>query len=697
MGYKKMAITLSLLSDTTINWQLNAGIDLVEVEVISGKPGNEKRQFGANTINMQSIQMVPSMLGTPDVIKTLQLFAGVKTGNEGTAGIQVRGGSHDQNLILLDGIPVYNTNHIFGYLSAFQTKALKDVKFFKRSIPARYGGRLSSIVDISMKEGNLKKSSGNFSVSPVSGSLMIEGPIKTDTASFLLASRRTWLDLPIRAYKTLAGDDERFGYSFYDLNGKINWIINSQNRIYISHYNGRDAHFTYLKNDNNNKSSRFSFNWENYTSLLRWNCILPNNLFVNTSVYHSLYRFGQISEYTGQQSFKEIVHTSLEEFAIKGDFDLNLKNNRAKFGYQISHFTFKPELVYVKANENMFNKNSSAIAQNLTISTYVENNWEPNHKVNFNYGIRSHHYQAGSTNYWFIEPRASFNFNATSSSTIHAAIQQTTQPLHLLTNTALNMPSDLWVPVTGNIRPAKAWQFNLGADMVFQNKDYNMSLDLYYKPVKDIIQYKQGISLIKSNYTNWYDLVDVGNGLNYGVEMTVEKTGHKLTGWVNYTLAWAWLKFDNINNNQYFPFKYDRRHDINILINYYLTNVTNKKCYFSLTFKYASGNAVTLPIEVSEGITAPGTVQPGRNSYYPYTNPEYYPHPNNYRMPAFHHLDISYSTMRQTAKGNEFTWKFSVYNLYNRLNPYYFVAQNDKMFKISMLPIIPSVVFNYRW
>lgn len=696
MGYKKMAATLSLLSDTTINWQLNPGIDLGEVEVIAGKSRNE-RQFGANTVNMETIQMVPSMLGTPDVIKTLQLFAGVKTGNEGTAGIQVRGGSHDQNLILLDGIPVYNTNHLFGYISAFQTEALKDVKFFKRSIPARYGGRLSSIVDISMKEGNMKKTSGNFSVSPVSGSLMIEGPIKTDTASFLFASRRTWLDLPLMAYKTLTGDDERFGYSFYDISGKINWLINPQNRIFISHYHGRDAHFTYLKNDNNNKSSRFSFKWENYTSLLRWNCILPNNLFVNTSVYHSLYRFGQISEYDGRQVFKEAIHSSLEEFAVKSDFDLSLKNNMAKFGYHLSYYTFKPELVSIKTNEYPVSKNSSVIAQTLTISAYFENYWEPTHRVSFNYGIRSHLYLADRANYFFVEPRVSLMFYATSNTTIHATVQKTTQPLHLLTNTALNMPTDLWVPVTENIRPAKAWQFNLGADMVFQNKDYNMSFDLYFKPVKDIIQYKQGISLIKNSYANWYDLVDIGNGLNYGAEMTIEKTGRKLTGWVNYTLAWAWLKFNNINNNQYFPFKYDRRHDINILINYYLTNVSNKKCYFSSTFKYATGNAVTIPVENSEGITVPGTVHPGKNSYYPYTNPEYYPHPNNYRMPAFHHLDISYSTMRKTNKNKELIWKFSIYNLYNRLNPYYFTAQNDKIFKVSMLPIIPSVAFTYIW
>jgi hypothetical protein len=695
IGYQKMALPLSLSSDTTINFQLTSGIDIMEVDVIANKVNNEKLQFGAYIINMETVRMAPSMLGTPDVIKTLQLLAGVKTGNEGTAGIQVRGGTHDQNLILLDGIPVYNTNHLFGYLSAFQTEALKDVKFYKRSIPARYGGRLSSIVDISMKEGNLKKHAGNFSIGPAAGDLMVEGPIKADTASFMFATRRTWLDLPLMAYKSLIGDNEKSGYSFYDVNAKINWLINPENRVYISHYNGRDAHFSRTRSDDTNRSSLFSFNWENYTTLIRWNSIISKNLFANTSVYHSLYRFGQVSEYTGHQSIKEIVQSGLEEIAVKGDFDLNRRNKLFKFGYNVAHQLYKPEMISVKT-ESQTRKNAGEVTRAVNVSVFVENQVSLAQRFSINYGARGTYYQSGTLDYSGIEPRASIIFDATYSTTLHASVQKTSQPLHLLTNTALNMPTDLWVPAAGDIKPSEAWQFNLGSDKIFNN-DYRMGIDVYYKPIKNIIQYKQGILLIKNEGAKWHDLVDVGNGLNYGAELSLEKTGRKISGWANYTLAWAWLKFDGINNNEFFPFKYDRRHDVNLLINYYLIQSAAKTRYFSATFKYATGNAVTIPVEVSEGITAPGTLPPGGNNYYPYTNPEYYPHPNNYRMPHFHHFDVAYSSSKISFKNNERTWKFSVYNLYNRLNPYYFVSQNDKIFQVSMLPVIPSVSYNYKW
>jgi hypothetical protein len=697
MGYKKMNLELNLWSDTTINFRLTSGIDLAGVDIIAHKADRDKVQFGADIISMEAISMVPSMLGAPDVIKTLQLLAGVKTGNEGTAGIQVRGGTHDQNLILLDGIPVYNTNHLFGYLSAFQTEALKDVKFYKRSIPARFGGRLSSIVDISMKEGNLKKHAGNFSVSPVAGNVMVEGPIKKDTASFLLAARRTWLELPLMAYKALIGDNEKFGYSFYDVNAKINWIINSGNRIYLSHYNGRDAHFSKTRNKEMNKTSLFSFNWENYTSLIRWNSILSKNMFVNTSVYHSLYRFGQVGESTGRQSFKEIVQSGLEEFALKGDFDTNFGNNPLKFGYSISHQLFKPEIITVLTNQAQTFKNPSEFTRAVIISGYIENQANLTHQIMINYGARGMYYQSGGLDYLVFEPRASLVFNIVPGSYLHASVQKTSQPLHLLTNTALNMPADLWVPATGHIKPSVARQYNVGYEMALRNSGYNMGIDVYYKPIKDIIQYKQGISLLKNENVKWPELVDVGSGLNYGAEFSLEKTGRKISGWANYTLAWAWLKFDGVNDNKYFPFRYDRRHDINILLNYYLVNSTSKKRYFSTTFKYATGNAVTIPVEVSEGITAPGTLPSAGGNYYPYTNPEYYPHPNNFRMPAFHHFDVAYSSSKLLSNSKERTWKFSVYNLYNRLNPYYFVSQNNRIYKISMLPIIPSVSYTIKW
>lgn len=695
IGYKKKSILLFLHCDTTIHWQLEPGIDLDEIKIIVEENRLEQPLVVVKPLDINTIKKIPSMLGETDVIKILQILPGVKSGNEGTSGIQVRGGSNDQNLILLDGVPVYNSNHLFGYLSTFNSYTLKDLKFYKGGIPARYGGRLSSIVDIQMKEGNKKKLSGNISVSPVAGSILIEGPFKTDTSSYLLSFRRTWLDIPFRIYKAIQSGKNNLGYSFYDLNAKANLILRNHDRVYFSHYQGKDKFLSYQKNDDKS-CSLFSFQWENFTSLFRWNKILSSSLFVNTSFYHSLYKFRQDNENNIVEKYKETVVSGLNEFSFKSDFESALRNFSYKFGYQVSFHSYKPEITTIKNNLTDTVYNSTELNRPFSLAVYAESDMTPFPKVLINAGIRSSLFRTGAKNYLSVEPRMAFSYFLTSGSTIKASVQKMFQPLHLLTNTALNMPTDLWVPATARISPSVAWQYDLEyGQNLFEN--FCFSLDLYYKPIKNIIQYKQGISFLKAYSKTWQDLVDVGNGLNFGAEIMIEKTTGKFQGWVNYTLAWAWLKFKNINNNSFFPFKYDRRHDINILLNYDIRKNKKGSRYFTVLYKYSTGNAITIPVEVSEGITAPGTIFPGENNFYPFSNPEYFPYPNNFRMPPFHHLDLSYSISSKLGNNKERVWKYSIYNIYNRLNPYYYVKRNDKVYQVSMLPIIPSISFIYKW
>ncbi len=343
VGYGKVEAVITLSEDSVADWTLNPGIEVGEVSVSAQRRENTLVNAvmpGVYYLSARKIELSPSLLGESDALKTIQLLPGVKSGNEGTSGINVRGGSHDQNLILLDGVPVYNTNHLFGYLSTFNTDAIRDIRFFKGGIPSRYGGRLSSVVDVAMKEGNMKESGGQVALSPVSGRVMLEGPLKRDVASYMISARRSWVDIPLRIEQLISGDLETLGYTFYDINAKVNWIINPRNRIFLSHYQGSDGYFVNEKDSSG--TDRYSFSWGNHTSVARWNLVISPRLFANTSVYHSLYRFKEQFENTGKQKTGQYTRSGLREFTLKSDFDLSLTGHAIKFGYQLSWQSFSP-------------------------------------------------------------------------------------------------------------------------------------------------------------------------------------------------------------------------------------------------------------------------------------------------------------------------------------------------------------------
>jgi hypothetical protein len=691
VGYRALSEKLKLNADTIVNWYMVGGINLSEITVSSKRLKLSSPLIGVNYLTGQIIEKIPVVLGEKDVLKTLQLLPGVKGGNEGTSGIQVRGGSHDQNLILLDGVPVYNTNHLFGYLSTFNAEVVKDVKFFKGSIPAQYGGRLSSVIDVSVKEGNLKKHGGKVSVSPVSGRLYLEGPIKKDTASYLVSVRRSWLDIPYRALMFFSGDDEKVGYSFYDVNGKVNWIINDKNRLYLSHYQGRDGFFNQYNDTLYN--SKYEFNWDNYTSLVRWNHLVSPSFFINTSVYYSLFRFNESTLIDKKIGYEEFTKSKMADFSVKSDANLNLDNNTLNFGYHISSQLFMPSMMAYKNLERDTIFESVTESRVYSAAGYIENEYQI-HKLTIKPGVRILYYNNGEHKF-FVEPKFASVYKLNKKHSIKFSFQRMVQPIHLLTNTSLNMPTDLWVPAIKNIKPATSWQFDLEYTTLLKN-DIDFTWNAYYKPIKNIIRYKQGVSYMNSTAANWTEMVDVGEGLNYGTELMLEKTKGRITGWFNYTLAWALRKVEGLNNNEYFPFKYDRRHDVNLVINYSLKETKEKHSEISVLFKYATGNAITIPVEYYAGAALPG--MRGLSDYYSgLKNYTAFPYPNNYRMPAFHHLDLAYSITKKLDHNKERNWTFSVYNVYNRMNPYYYYKRKEDHYQISLLPIIPSVTFSYKW
>ncbi len=692
VGYESMNCRLLIEKDSILNIVLKPGVEFDEIVIrSSSRAGVFSPISGAHRLSAKIINEYPVVFGEKDVLKTLQSFPGVKGGNEGTSGIQVRGGSHDQNLILLDGVPVYNTNHLFGYLSTFNADAIKDVQFFKGSIPARYGGRLSSVVDVSVKEGNIKENSGAIWVSPVAGGLLFEGPIKRDKISYLISYRRSWLDIPFSILQLLQNNDEHLSYSFNDFNGKINWKLSPKSQLYLSHYQGKDG---YRYKDEKQEYS-YGYSWGNNTTLMRWNYQLTPRLFINTSAYYSVFQFEEFTDQKMGQAYLEEIGSGIKDLSIKSDVDLSILNHNMKFGYHVEYQIFNPEILKIQNVDLDTIFNVAAIKHVTSISSYIEDRISILDNITILPGIRAVSYVIDRNNDIYLEPRLSMSYRIANSSSIKLSGQKMTQAIHFLTNTALNMPTDLWVPSTGNVKPEIGWQYDLAYAKKFLN--YFFTLDIYYKTIRNTVQYKQGTSFSKKNSDSWEELIDIGEGLSYGTEIMLEKRNGKLTGWVNYTLAWAWRRIESINNGEYFPFKYDRRHDLNILLKYSIELSKEKERFFSASFKLASGNAITIPVESIKGTTLPGLEKLDDAYNVDFLDYQSFPYPNNYRMPLFHHLDLAYSTCKVLNEGKKRTWKFSVYNVYNRKNPYYFIKRYDSYYKVSLLPIIPSVSYSYSW
>jgi hypothetical protein len=629
VGYEPVAVNFLLTKDTTLNIQLRPLNQLEEVVVTADIPIEENTQMSRVDLPVAQIKSLPALLGEVDVLKVIQLLPGVQSGTEGSSGIYVRGGGPDQNLILLDGVPVYNASHLFGFFSVFNADAINKVELIKGGFPARYGGRLSSVIDISMKEGNMKEFHGEGGIGLIASRLTLEGPIVKDKASFIISGRRTYIDILARPLiKAQSDGNSIVGYYFYDLNGKINYKFSERDRLFVSAYLGDDRFYMRDKFDYWNSDVHFEkkdeagLNWGNITTAVRWNHLINSKLFSNATVTYSRYRFNtflskeeKITENgkTNQENFGLNYLSGIRDFSFKTDFDyLPGPNHFVRVGANVIHHTFEP-------GASVFNlvELDTLLGADPTYAIehaiYAEDDYKISDKLKVNAGLHFSGFAVEGRYYKSLQPRISARYLFGHSISLKASYAQMAQFIHLLTNSGIGMPTDLWVPATDRIKPQSSKQWALGAAKTLF-RDYEISLEGYYKRMNNVIEYKEGASFLNVD-KNWENKVTKGEGWSYGMEFFFQKKAGRTTGWIGYTLAWANRQFnrggfeDRLNSGKVFPYKYDRRHDLSLTI----LHKINPKIEFSGTWVYGTGNAVTLPIGTYSGL--PENLNPNPHPY----------------------------------------------------------------------------------
>jgi outer membrane cobalamin receptor len=695
VGYTPIQVKFLLRRDTTIDVGLINGTQLEEVVVTATRAEQiqETTQMSAVNVPVDQIKNLPALLGQVDVLKILQLMPGVKS-SEGSTGLYVRGGGPDQNLMLLDGVPVYNASHLFGFLSVFNADAINRVELTKGGFPARYGGRLSSVIDINLKDGNMKELHGEGSIDVIAAKVTVEGPIKKDKTSFLISARRTYLDALVSPFISAASSgDTKAGYYFYDLNTKFNHIINKRNRIYLSTYLGDDKAYAVDKYDNGD--DEFGLKWGNVITAFRWNNVVGPRLFSNLTATYSRYRFNIYDkERDDDVLYRTDYLSGIRDWALKVDYDfMPTPNHYVRYGVSAIAHKFSP---------GAFTYRDSDTPQDTTVggtkitagefAAYVEDDFKITNELKVNAGVHASAFVVESKWYHSVQPRLSARYLLTSNLSLKASFSSMMQYIHLLTNAGLGLPTDLWVPSTSDIKPQRANQYAMGLARNFKSV-YEISLEGYYKKMYNLIDYKEGTSFLNVQ-TDWRDKVAKGGqGESHGAELLAQKKVGKVTGWVGYTLSWTYRQFDAINNGKWFPYKYDRRHDISVAV----THAWNERMDFSAVWVYGTGNAVTLPTATFKSANYNNNSGFG----YPMSETYYYGDRNSFRMHAYHRLDLSFSFWKTTKWGRS-KWTLAAYNVYNRKNPFFMDVSHDfydnrKFVQYSLFPIIPSISYAFKF
>ena len=727
--------------DTVLTIELEPSASLEEV-VITGQSNDKQSvlstQMGALEINQQTIRSTPVMFGEADIIKTLQLTPGVSAGTEGTAGMYVRGGNVDENLFLIDGNPVYQINHIGGIFSAFNPEAISGMDFFKSGFPSRYGGRLSSVVDVHTKEGNMKEYHGSASIGLISGNLNFEGPIIKDRTSFNIGLRRTWLDVLSAPAVAIAnkitkkdGTRLRARYAFHDLNLKVNHIFNDRSRMYLSLYNGNDVlkggstDFPDQDSDNNyNYDSDVSLRWGNIMATAGWTYVFNNRLFGKVSGvftrYHSRLRntehdvVGNEGDEDYSDSFRENeTNTGITDFGLRTSFDyLPASAHHIRFGGDYLVHRFHPEYnrsVAYEKNEETSIEIGQEFANDLLwgheAGVYAEDDWTLSSAVRLNAGLRFSLFNVQGKTYTGLDPRVSLRWLLDDNLSFKASYSRMNQYVHLISNSFISLPTDAWMPVTRKLKPLISDQVSAGFYYNL-NKEYNFSVEGYYKTLDNLLEYRDGHTFTPS-FVNWEDKLTAGEGRSYGAEFMVRKETGRTTGWVGYGLSWSDRQFDELNQGARYPARFDNRHKLNIVVMHKIS----PKVELSAAWSYASGNHVTLSLE---NYYENGTGSPTNNDNHYMDASEsidYYEGRNNYQLPAYHRLDLGIKIYRPKKKGRMGIWTVSIYNVYSRMNPF-MIYKSDKtvpdpgssygknvpVFKtIGIMPIIPSISYTYKF
>ncbi len=711
LGYKPQIKILETNKSKTVIFKLHTDNSLDSVIVVAGIAPSQTTNLGNIDIPVSQIKLLPSIGAEPDIIKSIQLLPGVVQGTEGFSNFYVRGGDNDENLILLDGVPIYYVGHLGGFVSVFNTDAIKNVKLVKGGFPARYSGRLSSVLDVRMKDGDMREYHGDFSFGLISTKILYQGPIVKDKSSFIVSFRTLPWNIIMKPFTTLANEGQTFAYNFFDFNAKLNYKINKNNRVFFSVYSGSDKlmlHYSKLYySDQYLKMNKI---WGNRLCALRWNHVLGHNVFMNTTLSYTQYKYSDIFSARNnidRRSFDYSFISDINDYAFSSVVDYNATGSmQLVVGFYSVYHNFNPGISYIEvvSSDTIQNQASTSFGNSNVLENrfFVENHLKPAKFLKLNLGLNiANYYLLGDTNFSYIEPRFVSTIILTKSFSVKLGYSAMSQSLHLLASNSIGLTPDLWVPSDKDMPPSLSRQYSAGIFSEIKNKTIELSLIAYYKTSNNLITYKEG-AVFNGNAELWkYKIETGGTGISYGIEFLSQKKQGKTRGWLSYTYSKSVRRFDNINSGKFYPFKYDRRHSINASVIYRF----NEKISFSASWLFGTGYPVTLPVatySLATDMPFSTTFVDNVNPYSFFMQDIYiYSDRNKYRMRAYHRLDVAINFSKKVKKGTR-VWTISVYNLYNRQNPYfYYVRKNDNgtlgIYQQSLFPIIPSVSYSLRF
>ena len=725
VGYSEVVKKIEINESQKLNIELVPTDVFIPIVTIEGEneDGNTRdTDMSKVELDVEQLKTLPAFMGEVDILKSIQLLPGVQSSGEGNTGFYVRGGGPDQNLIMLDEAVVYNAAHLFGFFSVFNADAIKNVNLVKGGMPANYGGRLSSVLDISMKDGNAKKFQADGGIGVIASRLTLQGPIQKNKSSFIVSGRRTYISELAQPFIKDDSPVKGSGYYFYDFNAKLNYEISDKDRLYLSGYFGKDV-FTYVQAE-----SGFTVNipWGNATAALRWNHLFSDKLFLNTTAIYSSYDF----QFEGrQEDFSFGLYSGIRDWNLKADFSYypNPKHT-IKFGANCTYHTFIPNNVTATQGDTEFDLGGAVRLYANEGALYFLDDVELTSLLKMNIGFRLSSFQhigpftryikdnndniietieytgkKALKTYVRPEPRVTGRLILDENSSFKFGSTLNYQYMHLVSVGGNSLPTDLWIPSTDVIKPQQAIQFNMGYFRNFKNNMFETSVEVYYKDLQNLIEFKDGADPSDGVNDNIDNQVTFGDGYSYGAELFIKKNKGKLTGWIGYTWSKTFRQFDELNNGNKYPAKFDRRHDLSITGAYRL----NERWVFGAVFVYATGNSITLPAS-KYFVEGELLVE--------------YADRNSYRMAPYHRADISATwygkkykefknietgEMEQVPKKFTSNWNFSVFNLYNRKNPYFIYFDNTgnltqgtldvAAIQVSLFPVLPSVTWNFSF